>query len=134
MLWSRAPRGSSASQLCLLSPENPICPMRAVRTMTTSVRSRPKKSDAYDVCRPYDDDQCAQSPKKIRCVRCVPSVRWRPVCAVAQKIRCVRCVPSIRCGLVCAYLNSSFIVYFPISFELKQWSDCSFLSQKLTLV
>ena len=50
------PRESSASQLRLLSPENPICPMRAVRTMMTSVRSRPKKSDAYNACRPYDAD------------------------------------------------------------------------------
>ena len=43
------PRESSASQLCLLSAENLICLMRAVRTMTTSVRSLPKKYNSYDV-------------------------------------------------------------------------------------
>ena len=41
-----------------------------------------RKSDLSYACRPYDDDQCAQSTKKIRCV------------------------PSVRCGLVCAYLKS----------------------------
>ena len=50
----------------------------------TTVSIITRKSDLSDAWRQYDEDQCAQSPKKIRCVRCVPSVR---------------------CGLVCAYLK-----------------------------
>ncbi len=51
-----------------------------------------RKSDPSDACRPYDADQCALTPK---------TIRW------------VRCVPSVRCEQVWAYLWSPILMYHP---------------------